>query len=364
MSGGFSPLAPGATIGILGGGQLGRMLALSAGAMGFDVRVFEPEADCPAGRVAAAHVCAPWDDEAALKAFAQACDVVTFEFENVPGASLRLLETLKPVRPGARSLELTQDRAVEKRFVIDLGLETAPFAVVDDLTDLAEALLVIGAPAILKTRTQGYDGKGQARIQPFDDPAEALATLEGRPAIVEGFVDFACEVSVVLARGGDGEIAAYAPTRNVHRDGILSTSTVPADIAEATAAAAVEAATRIAHALEHVGVLAVEFFVRDGGQILVNEIAPRVHNSGHWTQDACLASQFDNHVRAIAGWPLGDVASRHAHVCMENLLGEEALRGAVLLSGPDQALHLYGKREARAGRKMGHLVTVRGAQST
>lgn len=353
-----SPLAAGSVVGILGGGQLGRMLALAAAAAGFDVHVYDPEPDCPAGRVSARCVTAAWDDEAALRDFASLCDAVTFEFENVPAATLALLETLAPLAPSRRSLELTQDRLVEKRFVRGLGLSPAPFAPVDGAFDLEAALAATGLPAILKTRTLGYDGKGQARVGTLAEAREALAALGGANVITEGLVAFACEISIVLARSRDGSIAAYEPSRNVHDNGVLSTSSVPAAISAAASAAAVEAATRIAHALDHVGVLAVEFFVLPGDSIVVNEIAPRVHNSGHWTTEACVASQFANHIRAVCGWPLGSSRRLTGAVVMDNVLGETALGGADLLRGPNDALHLYGKRAAKPGRKMGHRVTV------
>jgi len=351
------PLAPGACIGILGGGQLGRMLSVAASRLGFRTCIYEPGKDAPAAHVAQAHVQAGYDDEAALARFAESVDVVTYEFENIPTQALDVLERFRPVRPGRMALRISQDRLVEKAFLKDLGLGTAPFAAVDDEADLAEALTEIGCPAILKTRRFGYDGKGQARIGAIDDADAALAEMGGQPAILEGFVDFSHEVSVIAARGLDGSVACFDPGENVHRDGILRTTTVPARLSASQRADAALLAGKILNKLDYVGVMGVELFVTDAG-LLVNEIAPRVHNSGHWTQAGCTVDQFEQHIRAVAGWPLGD-GSRYADVVMENLIGDDVDRVPQIAREPGAALHLYGKAETRPGRKMGHVNRVR-----
>ncbi|MHA6345570.1 5-(carboxyamino)imidazole ribonucleotide synthase [Roseivivax sp. CAU 1761] len=348
-----NPLPQGATIGILGGGQLGRMLAVAASRLGFLAHVYEPSAAPPAGHVAQRVTTAPYDDAAALRAFAGSVDAVTYEFENVPTAALDLIEETVPIRPGREALRVSQDRLTEKDFLTGLGLRTAPYADVPDAAALAEALARIGTPAILKTRRFGYDGKGQARITEAGGAEAALAELDGAPAILEGFVRFEREVSVIAARGADGAVACFDPGENVHRDGILHTTSVPARLRPRDSQDAVLLAGRILNALDYVGVMGVELFVTEAG-LVVNEIAPRVHNSGHWTQNGCAVDQFEQHIRAVAGWPLGDGA-RHADVVMENLIGDDIDRVAELAREPDTALHLYGKAEARPGRKMGHV---------
>ncbi|QYK40725.1 MAG: 5-(carboxyamino)imidazole ribonucleotide synthase [Paracoccaceae bacterium] len=345
-------LLPGATVGILGGGQLGRMLAVAASRLGLRAAVFDPDPAAPAGHVAR-HVCAPWTDADALAEFASGVDVLTFEWENVPGPALDAVAGRAPLRPGRRAIEVAQDRIAEKTFLNGLGLATAPWAAVTDAATLAEALGRIGTPAILKTARLGYDGKGQARIMTPDAAPEALAAMQGATAVLEGFVAFDREVSVIAARGPDGSVAAYDPGENVHQGGILRTTTVPARLSATQRSDAVLIAARILNALDYVGVLGVELFVTPGG-LLVNEIAPRVHNSGHWTQNGCTVDQFEQHIRAVAGWPLGDGA-RHADVTMENLIGDDVARLPGLLRDPAAALHLYGKAEARPGRKMGHV---------
>lgn len=354
-------LAPGATIGILGGGQLGRMLALAAARLGLRCHIYSPDAESPAFDVAAANTVAAYDDWKALEAFARAVDVVTYEFENVDVTAAERLQGIVPVRPGSRALAIAQDRLHEKLFLRDLGIATAPFAVVDARASLEEAVAALGLPAVLKTRRLGYDGKGQAMIRSADDAEAALAAIAHAPAILEGFVDFAREISVIAVSGTDGGSAVYDPADNVHRAGILRSSTVPARVLPATAGQAARIASEISRALDYVGVIGVELFVvptgagaAAGERLLVNEIAPRVHNSGHWTEDACAVSQFENHVRAIAGWPLGPT-SRHADVVMTNLIGAEAADWFDLAADPGARLHLYGKREARPGRKMGHV---------
>lgn len=346
-------LPAGAIIGILGGGQLGRMLSVAASRLGLRTHIFEPGANPPAGHVADAVTTAPYEDEAALHAFAEAVDVITYEFENIPTSALDILEALKPVRPGRNALRVSQDRLTEKQFLSDLGLQTAPFAAVGDADDLARAIQAAGLPAILKTRRFGYDGKGQARITANADAAQALADMAGRPAILEGFVEFTHEVSVIGARNADGEVACFDPGENVHRDGILRTTTVPARLTASQRGDAVLLAARILNELDYVGVMGVELFVTPGG-LVVNEIAPRVHNSGHWTQQGCTIDQFEQHIRAVAGWPLGD-GSRYADVVMENLIGEDMLRVPELAKQPGTSIHLYGKADIKPGRKMGHV---------
>lgn len=347
------PLAPGAVIGILGGGQLGRMLSVAAARLGFRTHVFEPGAAPPAGHVADKTITANYDDLEALRDFAGEVDVITYEFENIPTEALDALEALRPIHPGRRALAVSQDRLTEKEFLTDLGLRTAPFAAVNDARDLSVALDKIGAPAILKTRRFGYDGKGQARIHAPGDAETALASVAGAPAILEGFIDFSHEVSVIAARGQDGAVACFDPGENIHRDGILHTTTVPARLSPAQRTDAVLLAANILNALDYVGVLGVELFVTPQG-LIVNEIAPRVHNSGHWTQNGCCIDQFEQHIRAVCGWPLGD-GQRHNDVVMENLIGSDIDRVADIAADGSSALHLYGKAEARDGRKMGHV---------
>jgi 5-(carboxyamino)imidazole ribonucleotide synthase len=349
-------LHPGATIGILGGGQLGRMLSVAASRLGFRTHIYEPGTNPPAADVAHAVTTAPYDDAAALTAFAASVDVITYEFENIPTAALDLLEAVRPIRPNRRALAISQDRIAEKDFLVSLGLTTAPYAKVTAVADLEVALSRIGAPAILKTTRLGYDGKGQARIMAASDAPHALASMQGAECVLEGFINFSHEVSVIAARGLDGSVACYDPGENVHRAGILHTTTVPARLTTNQRTDAVLLAARILTALDYVGVMGVELFVTPQG-LIVNEIAPRVHNSGHWTQNGCAVDQFEQHIRAVAGWPLGD-GSRHADVTMENLIGDDVLRVPELARERNTALHLYGKVEARPGRKMGHVNRV------
>ncbi|MEP5728324.1 MAG: 5-(carboxyamino)imidazole ribonucleotide synthase [Sulfitobacter sp.] len=346
-------LKQGSTIGILGGGQLGRMLSVAAARLGMQTHIFEPGANPPAGHVADAVTTAPYEDEDALRAFAAACDVVTFEFENVPTAALDLIEAQVPIRPGREALRISQDRLTEKTFLQDLGLRVAPFADIADADMLGSAVVQIGVPSILKTRRFGYDGKGQARINDVTDAAVAYSGMKGAPAILEGFVEFSHEVSVIAARSPSGEVACFDPGENIHRDGILHSTTVPARLSAAQRTDAVLMAAKILNALDYVGVLGVELFVTPQGMI-VNEIAPRVHNSGHWTQNGCTIDQFEQHIRAIAGWPLGD-GSRYADVVMENLIGDAMDKVPQLAKETNAALHLYGKAEVKLGRKMGHV---------
>lgn len=347
------PLPIGATIGILGGGQLGRMLSVAAARLGFTTHIFEPGANPPAGHVADRVTTAGYDDVAALTAFAQSVDVITYEFENIPADALDLIEDIRPVRPNREALRFSQDRLVEKGFLEALGLITAPYAAVYSALDLAAALEAVGAPSILKTRRLGYDGKGQARINRHEEAPAALEAMAGADAILEGFVDFEFEISVIAARGLDGTVVCYDPGRNAHRAGILATTTVPAGLSEAQGREAYAAAEKILGLLDYVGVMGIEFFVT-AEALIVNEIAPRVHNSGHWTQNGCVIDQFEQHIRAIAGWPLGDGA-RHADVVMTNLIGDDMDRVADLATDPTNALHLYGKGDVKPGRKMGHV---------
>ncbi|MGP3699276.1 5-(carboxyamino)imidazole ribonucleotide synthase [Rhodobacter sp. NSM] len=349
-------LHPGSTIGILGGGQLGRMLSVAASRLGFRTHIFEPGANPPAADVAHAVTTAPYEDEEALRAFAASVDVITYEFENIPTSALDLLEALKPIHPNRRALAISQDRLEEKGFLTSLGLAVAPYRPVSTREDLDAAIHGIGTPAILKTTRLGYDGKGQARIMEPDDAAEALAAMAGQPAVLEGFVRFNHEVSVIAARGRDGSVAVYEPGENVHLSGILHTTTVPARLTPSQRTDAVLLAGRILNALDYVGVMGVELFVTPEA-LLVNEIAPRVHNSGHWTQNGCTVDQFEQHIRAVAGWPLGD-GSRFADVEMENLIGHDVARIPALSLEKHTAIHLYGKAEARPGRKMGHVNRV------
>ena len=347
------PLAPGSTIGILGGGQLGRMLAVAAARLGFKTCVFEPGGDCPASHVSNHHYQKPYDDTDALRHFAQAVDAVTYEFENIPTAALDTIEAIRPIHPNRRALATSQDRLTEKDFLTDLGLTCAPYANVESADDLAAAVARVDTPSILKTRRFGYDGKGQVRLRADSDAQAAWAELGLSPCVLEGFVDFSCEISVIGARSQDGQVVCFDPGENVHRDGILHTTTVPAAIPNGLKTDAVLLAGRILNALDYVGVMGVELFVTPQG-LTVNEIAPRVHNSGHWTQNGCVTCQFEQHIRAVAGWPLGDGA-RHSDVVMTNLIGAEVEDVATLSADPAVGLHLYGKAEARPGRKMGHV---------
>ncbi|MFC0219434.1 5-(carboxyamino)imidazole ribonucleotide synthase [Pseudochelatococcus lubricantis] len=354
-------LAPGSTIGILGGGQLGRMIALAAAEIGMHIHIYAPEDGSPAFEVAGRHTRAAYDDAPALADFADAVDVVTYEFENVPAETARLITGRAPLRPGAQALAITQDRLAEKNFVAGLGIPTAPFRAIDSLADIETALNELGWPAVLKTRRFGYDGKGQAIIREGDDPGAALAGLGHAPAILEGFVPFTREISVVAARGQDGTFLAYDLCENRHRHHILDVTSVPAVVSPQAREQALDAAWRIAAALDYVGVLAVELFVvvsEAGESVLVNEIAPRVHNSGHWTIEGARTSQFAQHVRAICGWPLGSVALTGTGATMTNLIGDDVDQWARIAAEPGAHLHLYGKREARPGRKMGHVTRV------
>ncbi|MBY8822255.1 5-(carboxyamino)imidazole ribonucleotide synthase [Sphingomonas colocasiae] len=354
----MNPLKPGSTIGIIGGGQLGRMLAMAAAQLGYRCHIYAPEADSVAAEVAARFTRAPYEDAASLAAFAGAVDVVTYEFENLPVSALAPLADRLPVHPGFASLKTAQDRLAEKTFMRDLGVRTAPWRAVSDQADLAAAAAEIGLPAILKTRFLGYDGKGQARLMADADIATAFDAIGRQPAILEGFVDFEAEFSILMCRAADGACAFWDAPTNVHRNGILATSIVPpGPLVAAQAEQAREIARRAGEALGHVGVLTLEFFAAPDGPVF-NEMAPRVHNSGHWTIEGALTSQFENHIRAVCGLPLGatDIVGRR--VTMENLIGAEAEGWAEILADPTAHLHLYGKDEIRAGRKMGHVTRL------
>ena len=354
-------LVPGDTIGIVGGGQLGRMLAMAAARLGLRSHVFCPDTDSPAFDVCSAKTVAAYEDETALAGFAAAVDLLTYEFENVPARTVEVLAALRPVRPDVAALAASQDRLVEKEFVASLGIRTAPFLAVDTAGALARAVAQFGRPSILKTRRFGYDGKGQTTIREGTDLAVAFRSLGGVPAILEGVVPFTKEVSVICARGLDGAFVAFPVCENEHEHHILHRTVAPATISPGTADEAVAIAKTIAEALTYVGVLAVELFVteEDGAETLrVNEIAPRVHNSGHWTEDGAATSQFEQHVRAISGWPLGSTTMHGGGVVMQNLVGVEVDDWRRLLAEDGVALHLYGKAEARAGRKMGHWTRV------
>ncbi|KQT47238.1 phosphoribosylaminoimidazole carboxylase [Devosia sp. Leaf420] len=351
----FAALRPGATIGILGGGQLGRMLALAAAKLGLKSHIYCPDPQSPAFDVTPLKTVAAYDDASALRAFAAEVDVITYEFENVPAATAEILASLKPLRPGANALAISQDRLAEKSFLASKNIPVAPYRAVHSLDELNNAISAIGLPAVLKTTRLGYDGKGQRVLRAPEDAASAFADLKPHPLVLEGFVDFEKEISVVVARGADGTVRAFDSAENVHRDHILFTSTVPAEIAPGIAKHAAMLAKVIVVALDYVGVLGVEFFVVGGERpsLVVNEIAPRVHNSGHWTEAVCLTDQFEQHIRAVAGWPLGD-PQRYADVVMQNLIGDEVDIVPGGIDGDTQP-HLYGKTEARPGRKMGHI---------
>lgn len=346
------------SIGILGGGQLGRMLSVAASRLGFTTHIFAPDADPVAGHVAHRVTSAEYTDDAALTRFAADVDVVTFEFENIPSEALDLLESHCKVLPGRNALAVSQDRLVEKDFLNDLGLVTVDYAGVETEQELADAVAAIGVPSILKTRRLGYDGKGQERLTEPDQATEAWSRVGHAPCILERTVELRCEISVIAARSERGEVVGFDPGENVHRGGILRTTTVPSSVPDSQRADAFVIAKTILDALDYVGVAGIELFVTDAG-LLVNEIAPRVHNSGHWTQNGCVIDQFEQHVRAVAGWPLGDGA-RHSNVVMTNLIGDDVFEVESLRRDPGVALHIYGKADVRPGRKMGHFNRVTG----
>lgn len=351
------------TIGIIGGGQLGRMLAIAAARLNFRTVILEPQKDCPAAQVADAQIVAPYDDPAALEELASRCDIVTYEFENVPVAAAERLQRALPVHPPAKALDVAQDRLTEKRFLNSCGIETAKFHAVDSQADLEKALADFGGQGVLKTRSMGYDGKGQRVFRsPADSSQGVYDALGSVPLILESFVAFEREISVIAARAANGEIRCYDPAENVHRNGILHTSTLPASVPAATAEAANNAASKLLAALDYVGVIGMEFFVMADGALIANEIAPRVHNSGHWTEAACIVSQFEQHIRAVTGLALGD-PGRHSDCVMTNLIGDDMLNVPNWLATPDVLVHLYGKTQSRPGRKMGHVTQLTGPKS-
>ncbi|HEV7435210.1 MAG TPA: 5-(carboxyamino)imidazole ribonucleotide synthase [Pseudorhizobium sp.] len=351
------------TIGIIGGGQLGRMLAMAAARLNVRAIILEPQSDCPAAQLASEQIVAPYDDPSALEALSRACDVVTYEFENVPVSAAEHLQATVPVYPPPKALEVAQDRLTEKRFLSDCGIATADFRAVDSQQDLDVALADFGGRGVLKTRRFGYDGKGQRVFRSSADlPTGVFHAMGGVPLILESLVPFEREISIIAARARDGTVLAYDPAENVHRSGILHTSVVPATVSESTTAAAQDAAKRLLDALSYVGVIGIEFFVMADGGLIANEIAPRVHNTGHWTEAACVVSQFEQHIRAVTGLPLGN-PRRHSDCRMTNLIGDEIEDVASWLQRPDVLVHLYGKAEARPGRKMGHVTELTGPKT-
>jgi 5-(carboxyamino)imidazole ribonucleotide synthase len=350
-------LAPGATIGILGGGQLGRMTAQAAASLGYRTHIYTPEANSPGSQVSDRATQAEYEDYEALKRFADAVDVITYEFENIPLEPVMKLAEMKPVRPSPRVLKITQDRLSEKEFVNRLGIATTRYRAVASFQALAATVAEIGRPIVLKSTRMGYDGKGQAKIDETTDLGLAWRQMGAAIGIAEKFVDFAYEASVIVARSLSGEVKCFVPVENRHANHILSETHVPAPMTPDVSAAAEDMACRIAIALDLVGVLAVELFVTADGELIVNELAPRPHNSGHWTIDACVTSQFEQLVRAIAGLPLGST-ERLADAVMENLIGGDVDRWLEIAGEPRAKLHLYGKAEARAGRKMGHVTRL------
>ncbi|HUH83855.1 MAG TPA: 5-(carboxyamino)imidazole ribonucleotide synthase [Stellaceae bacterium] len=350
-------IAPGATIGILGGGQLGRMTALAAAELGYRTHVFCPEGDSPAKQVTALATTAPYDDRAALARFAAAVDVVTFEFENVPADTAEVLAGRKPVRPAPNALRIAQDRLKEKDFLRSIDVATTPYREVASADALARAARDLGPGSVLKTVRGGYDGKGQQTIRADGDLAAAWAALGAGTGILESFVRFTCEISVIVARGLDGEMATYVPVENRHVHHILDTTIAPARVTAEVAGRAEAVARHVAERLDLVGVLGVEMFVTETGEVLVNELAPRPHNSGHWTIDACRTSQFEQLVRAICGLPLGS-PERHSDAVMKNLIGADVEKWRNFINEPGAKLHLYGKGAPLPGRKMGHVTRL------
>ncbi|MZR31985.1 5-(carboxyamino)imidazole ribonucleotide synthase [Sneathiella litorea] len=353
----MTTISPGGHIGILGDGQLGRMMAIAAAEMGYFVHIFGPEENSPAAQVSHRSTVASYSDKDALKAFAETVDVVTLEFENIPTDTVRFLNDIVPVRPGAKVLEITQDRLFEKSFINNLGIETAIFANVESMDELIQAIRQIKTPAILKTRRLGYDGKGQVKITESSDLDDVWAGMKNTPSILEGLVNFKMEISVIIARNALGKTAAFCPVENRHKNHILDITLAPADIPDWLTEKAIEIAEKIAIKIDLVGMIAVEMFISQDNQIVVNELAPRPHNSGHWTIEGCATSQFRQIIRAVCGLPLGDPA-HHSNAVMTNLIGDDVQRWGALLEDPENNLHLYGKKEAREGRKMGHVTRL------
>lgn len=350
-------LISGSTIGILGGGQLGQMLSMAASRLGFKTHIFEPSENPPASNVASKFTRAEYDDYDALKQFASSVDVVTYEFENVPTAALDIIETQSEIFPNREALKISQDRLIEKEFINKLGFKTASFCEVNSLEELIQGINQIGAPSILKTRRFGYDGKGQVKVQPSSKPEEIWKNLGEKALILEGFINFSSEFSVIGSRSKDGQISCFDPGENVHKDGILRTTTVPAHLTNQQKTEAVLITAKILETLKYVGVIGIEFFL-EKNSLVINEFAPRVHNSGHWTQNGCTVDQFEQHIRAITGWKLGN-AERHSDVIMENLIGDEIYKTNQLVEDGSIALHLYGKADVNPGRKMGHFNRIK-----
>jgi 5-(carboxyamino)imidazole ribonucleotide synthase len=350
-------LISGSTIGILGGGQLGQMLSMAASRLGFKTHIFEPSENPPASNVSSKFTRAEYDDYDALKQFASSVDVVTYEFENIPTAALDIIETQSEIFPNREALKISQDRLIEKEFINKLGFKTASFCEVNSIEELIHAINQIGAPSILKTRRFGYDGKGQVKVQPSSKPEEIWKNLGEKALILEGFINFSSEFSVIGSRSKDGQISCFDPGENVHKDGILRTTTVPAHLTNQQKTEAVLITAKILETLKYVGVIGIEFFL-EKNSLVINEFAPRVHNSGHWTQNGCTVDQFEQHIRAITGWKLGN-AERHSDVIMENLIGDEIYKTNQLVEDGSIALHLYGKADVNPGRKMGHFNRIK-----
>jgi len=341
------------TIGILGGGQLGRMLSSSASKLGFKSHIYDPQKGCPASQVSDLTTVASYEDIKALTNFAKSVDVVTYEFENIPTQALDVIENYVSIYPNRKALLTSQDRLTEKQFLNNIGLNTAPFVNVETDAELKNAINKIGSDSILKTRRFGYDGKGQARLNSKTNLVDILLSFQGQPCILEGLINFDQEISVIGARDQHGSISCYDPGENIHQNGILRTTIVPARINKKIATDAIIITGKILNALDYIGTIGVELFVKDN-KLIVNEIAPRVHNSGHWTQNGCVIDQFEQHVRAITGLPLGD-GNRHSNVKMTNLLGDDILNLEQLLNARNSAVHLYGKKDIKSDRKMGHV---------
>lgn len=350
-------LISGSTIGILGGGQLGQMLSMAASRLGFKTHIFEPSENPPASNVASKFTRAEYDDYDALKQFASSVDVVTYEFENIPTAALDIIETQSEIFPNREALKISQDRLIEKEFINKLGFKTASFCEVNSIEELIHAINQIGAPSILKTRRFGYDGKGQVKVQPSSKPEKIWKNLGEKALILEEFINFSSEFSVIGSRSKDGQISCFDPGENVHKDGILRTTTVPAHLTNQQKTEAVLITAKILETLKYVGVIGIEFFL-EKNSLVINEFAPRVHNSGHWTQNGCTVDQFEQHIRAITGWKLGN-AERHSDVIMENLIGDEIYKTNQLVEDGSIALHLYGKADVNPGRKMGHFNRIK-----
>ncbi len=350
----MSKVAPGGVVGILGGGQLGRMLSLAAARMGLDVVIYNPNRDSCAARVSADEVLAEYDDERALREFARKCDVVTFEFENIPAATLDIIEAAgTSVYPRSNALGCSQDRLKEKEFLNSIDIKPAPFSRIDGPEDILPALEKLGGKGVLKARSEGYDGKGQARLDMSSDPITAWEKIGKVPAVLEAFISFEREISVLVARGRDGQIVLYDTPENDHAGGILKSSTLPANVSDETKMSAQEMGRKLAQSLDYVGVLALELFVLPDGSLLANEFAPRVHNTGHWTEDACLVGQFEQHMRAVCGWPLG-ATDRFVDIRMDNLLGDSDVSTWEARAQLGEAPRIYAKRGGGEGRKLGH----------